>query len=136
MKKILIVEDNPVINLFYSKIFTVENGWEATMTITFEHALEELHASDFDYVISDGTITDSSMTGIDFLKEVSTKKPQTIRFFISGSITPKEEDFKNFNAFIDKKDLKGVELLEIMDFMAKDDKDTLSDQFCQRIYIG
>ena len=136
MKSILIVEDSPSINLLYRKLFTEENGWDAYFFESFEKALVQLESKEFDFVISDGIVEGSQISGIDFLGKVKDKNNSTTRFFISGTIQPEEKDYKLFHAFINKKKLQGKELLEILDFLADDNDKDLPNKFCESVFIG
>ena len=64
-------------------------------------------------------LEDSSMTGIEFLKEVSNLHPETIRLYVSSK-TPFNEDYYYFHAFITKSELSCNTLLEVMNCMSED----------------
>ena len=93
---ILIVEADPHTIRFYKSIFGVSQDWEVIFCKRFGEGLEQLKEKQFDYVIAEGVIEDSSMTGIDFLREVSDYHPETVRLLISSNIVPNSEEIAEF----------------------------------------
>ncbi len=114
---ILIVETDPASKRFYENVFSVSQDWDVVFCTNFRTALKFLSERNFDYVISEGFIEDSSQTGLDFLRKVSTDYPETIRIYISSSVVPASEDFYYFHAYINKAELDCNSLLEVMNCM-------------------
>ena len=135
MQNILIVEDSPSINLMYRKIFTQANGWISSFSTSFKEAIGMVSDKTFDYVISDGLLDNEEMTGIEFLSKVKSLSPVTTRLLNSGSLFPRNDDYLSFNAFINKKDLEGQDLLETINSLAKEDS-ALSDKFYYNVFLS
>lgn len=135
MKTILIVEDNPSINQLYKKLFNEDSGWKASFTDSFAVAIEILKENSQEYIISDGIVKDDCMNGIEFLNHVKELSPESIRLFVSGTIIPNDADFKCFDAFINKKDLNGKELVEVLNYLALDDL-SVPNKFFETVFIG
>ena len=114
---ILIVEPDPTFKRFYENVFSASQDWTVVFCTNFRSALELLSERSYDYVISEGFIEDSSITGLDFLKKVSTDYPETIRIYVSGSIVPSSEDYYYFHTYINKVELDCNSLLEVMNYM-------------------
>ena len=136
MKSILIVEDSPSLDLFYQKLFEADEKWKVYTCYNFDAALEILDKKDFDYIISDGYVENSAMTGLDFLKISKIKLPDSVRLYVSGTIMPKPEDYSCFNAFINKKDLQGEELLNLINCIDDETLEDVPDHFFTNVFLS
>lgn len=136
MKTILIIEDCPSLNLFYQKLFESESRLQVKTCYNFEDAFKILEERTFDFIISDGCIKESKITGLDFLKIAKIKCPEAVRLYVSGTIMPQAEDYQSFNAFINKKNLLGEELLELIKCIGDEDLDSLPDNFLTNVFLS
>lgn len=103
MKRILFVEDNPVLLELYGMLMEVERGqWEATLAPDGETALKLLRGGSFDVVVSDMQMP--GMSGIELLTEVRKLHPQTSRIIISGIADQAEaaDSLRSTHLFIPK----------------------------------
>lgn len=83
MKRILFVEDNPILLELYGIMLTGEpHRWQVKTAASGQQALELLEATVFDAVISD--LEMPGMDGIQLLREVKARSPQTARIIVSG----------------------------------------------------
>jgi HD-like signal output (HDOD) protein/ActR/RegA family two-component response regulator len=83
MKRILFVEDNPVLLELYGLLLSGDrHRWETTLAPDAETALGILREKTFDVVASDMQMP--GMNGIQFLSEVGKSHPHTSRIIISG----------------------------------------------------
>jgi HD-like signal output (HDOD) protein len=83
MKRILFVEDNPVLLELYGLLLDSErDAWQTTLAADGESALRLLSSTPFDVVASDMQMP--GMNGIQLLSEVGQRHPQTARIIISG----------------------------------------------------
>jgi HD-like signal output (HDOD) protein len=83
MKRILFVEDNPILLELYGIMLTGEpHRWQVKTAASGQQALELMQATTFDAVISD--LEMPGMDGIELLREVKERSPQTARIIVSG----------------------------------------------------
>jgi len=83
MKKILFVEDDPMLLELYGLLLVREREhWQTTLAANGEAALNFLRQTEFDVVVSDMQMP--GMNGIELLAEVRNLHPQTSRIIISG----------------------------------------------------
>jgi HD-like signal output (HDOD) protein len=83
MKKILFVEDNPVLLELYGIMLTGEpHRWQVRTASCGQQALEFMETTTFDAVISD--LEMPGMDGIQLLREVKRRSPATARIMVSG----------------------------------------------------
>ncbi|MCH2206643.1 MAG: hypothetical protein MK132_12320 [Lentisphaerales bacterium] len=136
MKTIIIIEDCPSVNLFYQKLFDSQTKWQLTTCCNFEDALKILEEQTFDLIISDGYVKESKITGLDFLKIAKIKFPETVSLYVSDTIMPQLEDYQCFNAFINKKDLLGEELLGLVNCIGDEDSESLPDNFLTNVFLS
>lgn len=81
MAKILVVDDDSTFCIML-KTFLTRKGHEVAEAFSFEEALRQLKISDFDVVLSDYRLPDSS--GLELLKEVKTSRPDTGVIIMTG----------------------------------------------------
>ena len=103
MKNILIVEESTSADLLYRKLFDEGDDWELSMCTSFQDGLSLLEEKSFDYIISDGLVQGSEISGLEFLARAQASSPESVRLFISGTITPRQVDYEVFSAYINKK---------------------------------
>lgn len=83
MKKILFVEDNPVLLELYDLLLADERDhWQTTLANSGEAALTLLRQTEFDVVVSD--LHMPGINGMELLSEVRKLHPRTSRVIISG----------------------------------------------------
>jgi len=83
MKKILFVEDNPILLELYGILLEREHDqWHTALSPDGESALKLLKDAPFDVVVSDMEMP--GMSGIELLTHVRQLQPQTARIIISG----------------------------------------------------
>ena len=83
MKRILFVEDNPMLLELYSFLLDPKTDqWETTVAPDGQTAMALLRSSAFDVVVSDMQMP--GMSGIELLTKVRELHPQTSRIIISG----------------------------------------------------
>jgi HD-like signal output (HDOD) protein len=83
MKRILFVDDNPVLLELYGILLETESDrWETVVAPDGQTAMELLGRSTFDVVVSDMQMP--GMSGIELLTEVRRLHPQTSRIIVSG----------------------------------------------------
>jgi len=83
MKRILFVEDNPMLLELYSILLDAKTDqWETTVAPDGQAAMALLRRSAFDVVVSDMQMP--GMSGIELLTKVRELHPQTSRIIISG----------------------------------------------------
>ena len=131
----MIVEDSPSINELYKKLFNEESGWNSQFSESFEEAIENLDENYYEFIISDGLVKEEEINGIEFLEKAKSRSPDSIRLFVSGTLTPDVNDYDNFSAFINKKNLNGKELMELVNFLADDDM-PMPDKFIDSVFLG
>ncbi|MFO1500697.1 MAG: response regulator [Verrucomicrobiota bacterium] len=111
-KRILFVDDDPVLLQFYTAFMQSEKDrWEITTLDQAVKALDLLAHEHFDVLVSDFRMP--GIDGLQFMREVSQKFPRAARFTISGiqdreqlaqclgathQFLPKPFDFKQFKA--------------------------------------
>ncbi len=81
MAKILVVDDDSTFCIML-KTFLNRKGHDVAEAFSFEEALRQLKISDFDVVLSDFRLPDSS--GLELLKEVKSAKPETGVIIMTG----------------------------------------------------
>lgn len=81
-KRILFVEDNPVLLQMYQAMLEDERNWEVVTTENGFRALELMQQHSFDVVASD--LRMPRMTGIELLNQVRDRYPGTSRIVVSG----------------------------------------------------
>lgn len=103
MKKILFVEDNPILLELYGIMLTGEpHRWKVQTAASGQQALELMQATTFDAVVSD--LEMPGMDGIQLLREVKKRSPQTARIILSG-VTDQQmiaESLRDTHQFIPK----------------------------------
>jgi len=83
MKRILFVEDNPVLLEIYGILLNAETDhWETAVAPDGHAAMTLLRRSAFDVVVSDMQMP--GMSGVELLTEVRKLHPQTSRIIVSG----------------------------------------------------
>ena len=87
-KRILFVEDNPILLQAYAVMLGSGDNWEVSTAADGPKALAMMQVAPFDVVVSDMNMP--GMSGADLLKEVRTKYPGTSRIIISG-VSDQEE---------------------------------------------
>lgn len=87
-KRILFVEDNPILLQAYAMMLGGGEDWEVATAADGQKALVMMQTGSFDVVVSDMNMP--GMSGSDLIKEVRTKYPGTSRIIVSG-ISDQEE---------------------------------------------
>ena len=83
MKKIIFVDDDPNVTDGLRRMLRPMRGeWEMSFALSGRDALDVMASEPFDIVISDMRMP--GMDGSQFLTEVMSRHPQTIRFILSG----------------------------------------------------
>src|ERR1039457_4952978 len=95
-KRILFVEDNPMLLQMYVLMLSVQNeAWEVATAENGQKALAVMEQSNFDVVVSDMRMP--GMSGVELLAAVKTRHPQTSRIIVSG-IGDQEEVARSLDA--------------------------------------
>jgi putative nucleotidyltransferase with HDIG domain len=82
-KRILFVEDNPILLQMYTTMLEEERDrWEVVTTHDGPQALQMMELAPFDVVVSD--ITVPGMEGAEFIHAVRTRHPRSSRLILSG----------------------------------------------------
>jgi HD-like signal output (HDOD) protein len=82
-KRILFVEDNPLLLQMYAMMLGDEAGaWDVATAAGGEEALQRMAQDPFDVVVSD--LRMPGMSGVELLTEVQRRHPRTSRIIISG----------------------------------------------------
>lgn len=81
-RRILFVEDNPVLLQLYGTMLEGQGEWEVAAVASGEAALELMAASVFDVVVSD--LRMPGMDGVQLIHEVKQRHPRTSRIILSG----------------------------------------------------
>ena len=81
-RRILFVEDNPVLLQLYGMMLEGQEDWEVVTADRGEAALQFLEATPFDVVVSD--LRMPGMDGVQLIHEVRERYPRTSRIILSG----------------------------------------------------
>lgn len=87
-RKILFVEDNPVLRQLYALMLQEQPEWDVTTAAHAEEALAIMRDVRFDIVVSD--LRMPGMDGVQFFHEVRAQHPQASRIILSGLSDQKE----------------------------------------------
>lgn len=126
-KRILFVEDNPILLQMYQAILEDERQWEVVTTENGSHALELMQQRPFDVVVSD--LRMPGMSGVELLNQVRERHPGTSRIVVSG-LNDQEEVARSLGSthqFLSKPfDLKALKAtlgrISSLDAYLKDDR--------------
>jgi HD-like signal output (HDOD) protein/ActR/RegA family two-component response regulator len=81
-KRILFVEDNPILLQAYAMMLGCDDIWDVSTAADAQKALVRMEEGPFDVIVSDMNMP--GMSGADLIKEVRIKYPRTSRIIISG----------------------------------------------------
>jgi HD-like signal output (HDOD) protein len=88
-RRILFVEDNPVLRELYGMMLSGEAGrWEPAVVGSGEEALKLMENQAFDVIVSDMRLP--GMDGVQLIREVKQRHPRTSRIVLSGVSDQKE----------------------------------------------